>query len=220
MTMKRISVYFAAAALALMQAAAATPQNRVRPDPQNADMISTAEPGKRVGIIGLDTSHAPAFARTFNAQNAPADDYRGFRVVAAYPRGSRDIQSSTSRVPGYVQDMREMNVPIVDSIPALLKQVDFVLLESNDGRVHLEQALEVINAGKPLFIDKPMAASLPDVIDIFEAAQAKNVPVFSASSLRWIPGALELRGGAQGQIKGADAFSWASLEPTHPDLYW
>jgi hypothetical protein len=220
MTMKRISIYFAVVALILMQATAATAQTRPAPDPQNADMISTAEPGKRIGIIGLDTSHAPAFTRTFNARNAPAEAYRGFRVVAAFPQGSRDIESSTSRVPGYIQDMREMNVAVVDSIPALLREVDFVLLESNDGRVHLEQALEVIEAGKPLFIDKPMAASLADVIAIFEAAQAKRVPVFSASSLRWIPRALELRGGAQGVIKGVDAFSWASLEPTHPDLYW
>ena len=220
MNLKRIIVYSAAAALFLMQATAATAPTRSAPDPQNADMISTAEAGKRIGIIGLDTSHAPAFARTFNARNAPAENYRGFRVVAAFPRGSRDIESSTSRVPGYIQEMREMNVAVVDSIPALLKQVDFVLLTSNDGRVHLEQALEVIAAGKPLFIDKPMAASLSDVIAIFEAAQAKKVPVFSASSLRWIPGALELRGGVQGLIKGADAFSWASLEPTHPDLYW
>jgi hypothetical protein len=185
-----------------------------------APLIGTAEAGKRIGIIGLDTSHAPAFARTFNARNPSSEDYKGFRVVAAYPQGSRNIESSTSRVPGYIQDMREMNIEIVDSIPALLKKVDFVLLESNDGRVHLEQALPVIEAGKPMFIDKPMAASLADVISIFEAAQAKKVPVFSASSLRWIPRALELRSGAQGPVEGVDAFSWASLEPTHPDLYW
>jgi hypothetical protein len=218
--MKHILIYGAATALVLTQATAASAQTRTTPDPQNADMISTAEDGKRVGIIGLDTSHAPAFARTFDARNASAEDYRGFRVVAAFPQGSRDIESSTSRVPGYIQDMREMNIEIVDSIPALLKKVDFVLLESNDGRVHLEQALPVIEAGKPMFIDKPMAASLADVIAIFEAAQAKKVPVFSASSLRWIPRALELRSGAQGAVEGVDAFSWASLEPTHPDLYW
>ncbi|MBP1659895.1 MAG: translocation protein TolB, partial [Candidatus Aminicenantes bacterium] len=78
----------------------------------------------------------------------------------------------------------------------------------------------VLEAGKPLYIDKPMAASLADVIALFEAARAKSVPLFTASSLRWIPGALDLRNGAQGPVKGADAFSWAALEPTHPDLYW
>jgi hypothetical protein len=218
MTMRRAIVYSAAMLLWMQTSAAA--QTRPGPDPQNADMISTAEAGKRVGIIGLDTSHAPAFARTFNSRSASAEDYGGFRVVAAFPQGSRDIESSTSRMPGYIQDMREMNVAIVDSIPELLKRVDCVLLTSNDGRVHLEQALPVIEAGKPLFIDKPMAASLADVIALFEAAEAKKVPVFSASSLRWTPRALELRGGAQGTIRGVDAFSWASLEPTHPDLYW
>lgn len=188
--------------------------------PAVAGPISTAGPGKRIGIIGLDTSHAPAFARTFNAADAPAEDFRGFRVVAAYPQGSRDIESSTSRVPEYVREMRDMGVEIVDSIPALVKKVDFILLTSNDGRVHLEQARPVLEAGKPLYIDKPMAASLADVIALFEAARAKSVPLFSASSLRWIPGALDLRDGAQGRVEGADAFSWAALEPTHPDLYW
>ncbi|RPJ00767.1 MAG: gfo/Idh/MocA family oxidoreductase [Candidatus Aminicenantes bacterium] len=185
-----------------------------------ADWISTAAPGKRIGIIGLDTSHAPAFARTYNAPDASAEDFRGFRVVAAYPQGSRDIEASTSRVAGYVREMRDMGVEIVESIAALLGKVDFVLLTTNDGRVHLEQALPVIEAGKSLYVDKPMAASLADVIALFEAARAKKVPLFSASSLRWIPGALDLRDGAQGPVEGADAFSWAALEPTHPDLYW
>jgi predicted dehydrogenase len=179
-----------------------------------------AAAGKRIGIIGLDTSHAPAFTRAFNAQDASARDFRGFRVVAAYPQGSPDIESSTSRVPEYVRDMRDMGVEIVDSIAELLGKVDFVLLTTNDGRVHLEQARPVIEAGKPLYVDKPMAASLADVIALFEAARARKVPLFSASSLRWIPGALDLRNGAQGPVKGADAFSWAALEPTHPDLYW
>jgi predicted dehydrogenase len=185
-----------------------------------AGLISTAEAGKRIGIIGLDTSHAPAFARAFNAGDASARDFMGFRVVAAYPQGSPDIESSTSRVPEYVREMRDMGVEIVDTIPDLLRKVDFVLLTTNDGRVHLEQARPVIEAGKPLYVDKPMAASLADVLALFDAARAKKVPLFSASSLRWIPGALELRNGAQGTIEGADAFSWAALEPTHPDLYW
>jgi hypothetical protein len=187
---------------------------------RQAAWSASAGAGKRIGIIGLDTSHAPAFTRAFNAPDASAEDFKGLRVVAAYPQGSRDIESSLSRVAGYVREIRDMGVEIVDSIPALLRRVDFVLLTSNDGRVHLEQALPVVEARKPLYVDKPMAASLADVIALFEAARAKKVPLFSASSLRWIPGALELRDGAQGRVEGADAFSWAALEPTHPDLYW
>ena len=49
----------------------------------------------RVGIIGLDTSHATAFTTLLN-DAADAQHVPGGRVVAAYPPGSRDIASSAS----------------------------------------------------------------------------------------------------------------------------
>ena len=173
----------------------------------------------RVGIIGLDTSHSPAFTKAFN-DPAVASDLAGFRVVAAYPYGSRTIESSYSRIPAYVEQVRGLGVEIVGSIAELLDRVDVVMLETNDGRLHLEQAREVIRAGKPLFIDKPIAASLPDAVAIFEEAARRGVPVFSSSSLRYMPGAQAARAGALGRVTGADAFSPATLEPTHPDLFW
>jgi predicted dehydrogenase len=111
-------------------------------------------------------------------------------------------------------------VEIVDNVAALLEKVDVVLLETNDGRWHLEQGLQVLRSGKTLFIDKPLAASLTDVFTIFEAAKHYNVPIFSASSLRYISGAAEITNGSIGKVLGADAFSPANLEKTHPDLFW
>src|SRR5690606_28822436 len=136
--------------------------------------------GKRVGIIGLDTSHAIAFTKTLNAENA-APEYGGFKVVAAYPQGSKDIKSSVDRVTEYIKQIKELNVEIVDSIQELLKKVDVVLLESNDGRVHLEQALPVLKAGKRMFIDKPIAGSLADTIAIFEASAKYKTPISTLS---------------------------------------
>jgi predicted dehydrogenase len=141
-------------------------------------------------------------------------------VVAAYPHGSPDIESSVSRIPGYTGEVQELGVEIVDSIEDLLERVDVVLLETNDGRPHLEQALQVIQAGKPLFIDKPIAGSLVDAVKIYDAARAHQVPVFSASSLRFMTSALAVREGSIGRVLGADTFSPATLEPTHPDLFW
>lgn len=173
----------------------------------------------RVGIIGLDTSHAIEFTKMFNAAE-PAPEYAGFRVVAAYPQGSADIVSSTNRVPGYIEKVKEMGVEIVDSIDALLAVSDVILLESNDGRPHLAQAMPVFKAGKRVFIDKPIAGSLADVVALFEAAKRHNVPMFSASSLRYTVKAQEIRGGKHGPVVGAAAFSPCALEPTHPDLFW
>jgi len=173
----------------------------------------------RVGIIGLDTSHAIAFTTLFNADN-PSVEMAHCRVVAAYPPGSPDIQSSVERVPKYTAQVKEMGVEIVDSIDELLSRVDAVLLETNDGRPHLEQALPVLRAKKRLFIDKPMASSLADVIAIFEAARKFETPVFSCSSLRYGARTSAVKGGSIGDVLGCDIWSPCPVERSHPDLFW
>lgn len=178
--------------------------------------LNSVEKGKRVGIIGLDTSHSPAFVKALNAEK-PDPDYAGYAVVAAYPYGSRDIESSAKRIPEYIDEVKKMNVEIVDSIDDLLKKTDVILLETNDGRLHREQAIQVLKAGKRVFIDKPMAASLADVMAIFEASKKYGIPLFSASSLRYITGAENID---KGKVLGADTFSPAVLEKTHPDFFW
>ena len=185
-------------------------------------MLSAAAqemPKLKLGIIGLDTSHVIAFTKELNDPKVK-EDLAGCPVVAAYPQGSRDIESSTSRVPKYTEEIKALGVEIVDSIPALLEKVDCVLLESNDGRVHLEQVLPVLKAKKPVFIDKPIAGSLTDAVMIFKAAEHFGAPVFSSSSLRFAPGAQEIRKGSIGNVLGCDAYSPCSLEKTHPDLFW
>jgi len=173
----------------------------------------------RAGIIGLDTSHVIAFTKALNDPKA-GPDLAGCKVVAAYPKGSPDIESSVSRVPKYTKDMQEMGVEIVDSIDELLKRVDVVFLETNDGRPHLEQVLPVFAAKKPVFIDKPIAGSLVDAVSIFEHAKKAGVPMFSSSSLRFGKNSQEVRNGSIGKVTYCETTSPASLEKTHPDLFW
>ena len=180
---------------------------------------SPADDELRIGIIGLDTSHAPAFTRLINGSDEEA--FEGFRVVAAYPKGSLVIESSYSRIPKYTAAVEELGVEIVDSIPALLERVDAVLLLTNDGQRHLEQALPVLEAGLPVFIDKPLAASLEDAVRIFDAAERHGVPLFSSSSVRYAENASEVRSGERiGEVVGASTYSPAPLEAHHPDLFW
>lgn len=178
-----------------------------------------SKPELRAGIIGLDTSHVIAFTKMLNTGN-PEGDLAGIRVVAAYPEGSKDIESSVKRVPEYTKKVKEMGVEIVDSIDDLLEKVDVVFLESNDGRPHLEQAIPVLKAGKPVFIDKPIAGSLTDAVALFELSRKYNTPMFSSSSLRFSKGAQSLRNGAAGKITRCSTHSPCSLEATHPDLFW
>lgn len=173
----------------------------------------------KIGIIGLDTSHSPAFVKLLNDEN-PKAEYSGFQVVAAYPYGSRTIKQSYERIPKYSDEVQKNGVKIVSSISEMLTMVDCVMLETNDGNVHLEQAAEVIKAKKIMFIDKPIGATLPQAIAIFEMAKKYNVPIFSSSSLRFVPQNQKLNRGEYGKVLGADCYSPAPAEPSHPDFSW
>lgn len=191
--------------------------------------IKTNRPVTRIGIIGLDTSQAVMILSHINNIPGPGydvvqplwdNDFEGFKVTAAYPYGSRNIESSVKQIPLYVAKMKENGIKLVDSIDELLKEVDAVMLMTFDGHPRLDQATEVLKAGKPLFINKPFAASLKDVVAIMDASKTYNTPIFSSSPTRYLKGAQAALNGEIGEVLGADSYSGAPLEPSHPDFYW
>jgi hypothetical protein len=173
----------------------------------------------RIGIIGLDTSHAVAFTNAFNAATAE-EPVRDMRVVVAYPPGSPDIESSRSRRDTITAEVAAQGVEIVDSIEAVIDRADGVLLETNDGRPHLAQIRPVLAARKPVFVDKPVGGSLAEVIAIYKLAKQGGVPIFSSSALRFGSEPQAVRTGAIGRVRGCDTFGPCTLEPTHPDFFW
>ena len=182
--------------------------------------LQTVPNGKRIGIIGLDTSHVEVFTKAFNAENA-SPELGGYKVVAAFPHASEDIASSIGRLALYTESVKKSGVEIVDTIPDLLKKVDVVLLETVDGRPHLEQAIPVFRAGKTMYIDKPIAGTLTDAYAILQAAKDYNQPVFSTSSLRYMENFENIvKNKSIGDILGAESYGPSSIEPTHPDFFW
>ena len=171
----------------------------------------------RLGIVGTDTSHVGAFTKMLNDPAAPGH-IAGAKVVAAYKGGSPDIESSRSRIEKFTQELRDKwQVRIFDSIPEMCKQVDAVLIEGVDGRVHLAQARQVIAAHKPLFIDKPLASTLEDAREIARLAKEAGVPWFSSSSLRF-NGVAKLR---TPDLDGALTWGPGPFEEHHHlDLSW
>jgi hypothetical protein len=186
-----------------------------------ADAQEKAGAPIRIGIIGLDTSHVPAFTGLFNDAQAEGD-LAGFKVVAGFPGGSKDVKASYSRVDMFTKQIKDKyGVEIVDSIDELLKRVDVVLIESVDGRPHLEQAMPVFKAGKKVFIDKPIAGSLADVLAIFALASKHKTPVFSSSSLRYATNLRAVKGDPKlGKVLGCISYSPCEIESHHPDLFW
>jgi predicted dehydrogenase len=181
--------------------------------------LNKTEKGKRIGMIGLDTGHSPAFTKSLNDPLA-GDKYNGYKVVAAVPEGTDNILDWKNRIPEFTKEVQEQGVEIVHSIEEMLKEVDVVIISCIDGNKHLEQVLPVFKAGKPVFIDKPFAGSLSDAYKIAAAAKQYKVPLFSSSSLRYIEGVNEIEDGKIGVVIGADAYSPAHIEEHHPDLFW
>jgi hypothetical protein len=171
----------------------------------------------RLGIIGTDTSHAGAFTKTLNELGNP-DHVSGARVVAAFKGGSSDIEESASRVDKYAAELHDKwGVKIVEKIADLCPLVDGLLLESVDGRPHLDQFKEAAQCGKPIFIDKPLAATLEDAVGIDQLAKQMHVPWFSSSSLRYS----DIEGMKSPDVIGAIVWGPGPLEPHHKlDLTW
>jgi hypothetical protein len=172
----------------------------------------------RVGIIGTDTSHVPAFTKMLNGDASEPGHIAGARVVAAFKGGSPDIHESADRVNQYADEIHQKyGVEIVPDIAALLAKVDAVLIESIDGRTHLAQVRPVIAAHKRVFLDKPLAATLEDAREIARLAKEAGVAWFSSSSLRF--GALAAA--RQPGITGVSTWGPGPLEAHHYlDLSW
>ncbi len=172
----------------------------------------------RVGVIGCDTSHTIAFTELMNKVKDP--DCAGFRVTVAHKWGSPDIFSSTNRYPKYIAQLKEMGVEMKETIPELLAVCDVVLLETCDGRPHYEQAKQVFASGKPVFIDKPVTADLPDAVRLVDLGRRMNAKWFCSSSLRYVKNAQAARDGKLGKIRGADCWTPTQFEETQSEYFW
>lgn len=174
----------------------------------------------RIGLVGLDTSHALAFLGLFNEAEAN-EHVSGGRIVAAFKGGSPEIEASRLRVDEFAQQAADIyGVKLYDNIEKLTHDVDAIMILSVDGRQHLEQFRQTLAGRKPVFIDKPLAGSLRDAVEIVQLARNTQTPCFSSSSFRYLPDSPLPRLGTVGQITAAFSYGPAEREPHHPDLFW
>ncbi|MFN0056602.1 MAG: Gfo/Idh/MocA family protein [Planctomycetales bacterium] len=174
----------------------------------------------KVGVIGLDNYQAVAFTALFHDPQA-AGELQGLRVVAAYAGGSPDIEESVQSLPKWIPAMKDLGVEVVETIDQVVAKSDALLLMSLDGRAHLPHLKAVLRAGRPVYIGRPMAASLADVVEMFDLAKEHKVPLFSCSQHRFSPGFSGMRQHPEvGSVLGCSVFGGCPTEPHHPDLFW
>ena len=172
----------------------------------------------KIGMIGLDTSHCPAFVKLLN-DSANEFHIAGAKVAKAFPGGSKDFSLSHSRVGQFTEELKALGVEICDSLAETAKDMDAFFLESVDGRQHLEQFKALAKFGKPVFIDKPFACSFEDAKAIAEISREKNVPVMTASAIRFAKGIGDLLEAGEA-VQSCDAFGPMALLSDYRDYFW
>ncbi|HLJ97654.1 MAG TPA: Gfo/Idh/MocA family oxidoreductase, partial [Gemmataceae bacterium] len=109
---------------------------------------------------------------------------------------------------------------LVERPADMIGKVDGMLIESQQGGVHWDRAQPFLEAGLPCYIDKPFTCSVADARKLAALAKEKNVPIFSASSLRYAPDLVHFMADpAHGKVLGAVAYGPAELHDLNPGLY-
>ncbi|WP_157251593.1 Gfo/Idh/MocA family protein [Nonomuraea typhae] len=146
----------------------------------------------RLGLIGLDNTHADHAIRHLNAERALGD----VRVVAL----CGGTAERTAQLSG--QGGVEFGV---DRPEDLIGRIDAAIVMDRDPALHRPNAEPLLKAGIPVFVDKPLAGSVADAEAILAAARTGGVPVTSSSALRWAVEALRERLDGLGELRSVVA---------------
>ena len=139
---------------------------------------------KRIGIIGLDTSHTVAFTTLMQGDVPPEQRIEGLKVVKAlrFPSPFQDKAGQDGRQ----EELEGLGVCMAGSVAELASGVDALFLEINDPALHLAYFEQVAGLGLPVFVDKPWSADLTEGRRMAQIAAAHRTNVWSSSSLRFM----------------------------------
>lgn len=151
----------------------------------------------KYGIIGMSegNAHPYSWSSIING-NFDAEEIKavGYPAVAAYLRANQDtLGISGARVTHvWTQDAaisasiaKSAKIAhVVSTLEEMVRQVDAVLLTRDDPENHVSMARPFIEAGIPVFIDKPLASSDSD-LDYFISQVAAGKFIMSCSSQRY-----------------------------------
>lgn len=137
----------------------------------------------RLGIVGIENSHATEIIGHLNA----TDD--GLVVVA--------LVAGEEERTRHLRELGGIEL-VVDSPDELLGQIDALVVTTRDGARHAEQAVPFLEAGVPVWVDKPFATTVADADRMLAAARAGGTVVTSYSALRWVADTEELMAARDG----------------------
>ena len=128
----------------------------------------------RIGLIGTENSHITHFTRFLNVE----ERHPGVRATALVG-GDSPRNRELAELGGI--DL------VVEEPQDLGDQVDAGIVSTRDGAKHLAHARPLLEAGRPVLVDKPLAASVEDAQELLAIAQRSGAVLVSCSALRFVP---------------------------------
>jgi predicted dehydrogenase len=135
----------------------------------------------RVGVVDPDTSHGELYPPIVNRSG-------DVRVTAVFDGGSVHPAGWAT---GYGSRFGIENV--CSSLAELVEAVDVGMVMGQDWDLHVERARPFLEAGKRVFIDKPIVGRMRDVDELVRLSDRTGVPVMAGSVLRYAPALRALR---------------------------
>jgi predicted dehydrogenase len=128
-----------------------------------------------IGLIGAENSHARHFCKVINGEKPDP----GFSITNIYGADNPKEAEALSS---------EFGLSLSKSEDEVIEKSDAVAITYRKGSLHYVPAMKVLRAGKPLFNDKPFAASAKEAREIVNYAQKHGILLTGGSSVKSLPG--------------------------------
>jgi predicted dehydrogenase len=124
----------------------------------------------RIGIVGAENTHTAHIAKALNTDK----DLPGFEVTHVWGETPEFAAKAAEEggIPNIVPDYRDM-----------IGAVDAIIVDQRHGKEHLPAARPFVEAGLPVFVDKPFCTDLREGVEFVRFARGKGVPITSFSVL-------------------------------------
>lgn len=157
----------------------------------------------RIGLVGLDSSHADDFIRHLNREGRHPD----LRITAL--QGGREARMAELQA-------LDRDLAVCPTVESLLGKVDAVIVGHRDGALHRDAAIACLAASRPVFVDKPLANTRSDAEAIVDAAERAGVALLSGSALRWQAETRRIKARLSGVDGATELHAWGTWHP-HSD---
>ena len=124
------------------------------------------------GIIGADSTHTENFAGIINRGLA------GPRMRVTKLWGANAAQARAKAADTGVDE-------VVSAPEEVMQGVDAVFVLNRWGPDHFAPAMQAVERGLPLFVDKPLCDDPQEAVTLVRAAAKAGVPLMSASAVRY-----------------------------------